>query len=367
MRKERKITYVLVLLFIALLTILAGCGGKSQEKVSKKIEKQLEKVTSYKATAEMTMKTGREERTYDIDVSFQNGEDNFYRVDLANEADDHKQTILKNEDGVFVLTPVMNKSFKFQSDWPEKNGQPYLYESLIQDIVEDREAAFTTSEDYYMFKTKTNYMNNKQLPYQHVYFDKKTYLPMFVQVLGEDEEPLIEVKFHDINLNPTFTEAEFNREAILGEANPDVKDEADESDDADESEEKEPSEGADEVAVTDSQAETNELLLPVVTKGAELVETEALDVAEGSRTIMTFKGERNFTLIQERMDATPVSTAAVSESPGELVHLGHSMGAVSDGMVEWNYKGTQFYLASDELTVDELIDVASSVYGREVK
>src|SRR5699024_488498 len=267
----------------------------------KKIEKQMSQVKGYKAQAEMTMKTGREERKYDINVWFQKGEEDFYRVDLTNEADDHRQTILKNEEGVFVLTPVLNKSFKFQSDWPEKNGQPYLYQSLIQDIAEDREAIFTANDDYYMFKTKTNYMNNKHLPYQHVYFNKKTYLPMFVQVLGEDEEPLIEVKFNDININPTFSEADFNREAILGAAD------------------------TEETIATDDVMEQNEVLLPVVTKGAELIETEEVEVSEGNRIIMTFKGDRNFTLIQEQVDAVPAATMETNEFAGELVNLGHSI------------------------------------------
>ena len=30
---------------------------------------------------------------------------------------DQSQIILRNEEGVFVLTPALNKSFRFQSDW----------------------------------------------------------------------------------------------------------------------------------------------------------------------------------------------------------------------------------------------------------
>src|SRR5690606_40774141 len=60
---------------------------------------------------------GQEARKYHIDIWYKKGENDFYRVDLANEEDDNRQTILKNDEGVFVLTPVLNKSFKFQSDW----------------------------------------------------------------------------------------------------------------------------------------------------------------------------------------------------------------------------------------------------------
>src|SRR5690625_5969794 len=50
-----------------------------------------------------------------------------YRVALTNPEDEKgSQVILKNEDGVFVLTPALDKSFKFQTDWPENSSQPYL-------------------------------------------------------------------------------------------------------------------------------------------------------------------------------------------------------------------------------------------------
>ncbi len=345
--QKKRIAYVSIgMLVLMMLLALTACGGKSQESVNKKIEKQLTSLEGYKAEAEMTMNTGKAERKYTIDIWFQKKEgEDFYRVDLQNESDDHHQTILKNDEGVFVLTPLLNKSFKFQSDWPENNGQPYLYQSLIQDIIEDKEVSFTEEEEYYKYTTKTNYMNSKHLPYQHVYFDKKTYLPMYVQVLGEDDEPLIEVKFTQFDTNPSFAEADFDREAILGEAPEEEK----------------------ETAAMSEQVASKELLVPVVTLGAELTETENIAIEDGNRTIMTFKGDRDFTLIQERMEAIPAQADVEEELKGELVHLGHSIAALSDGMISWNYKGTQYYLASKELTVDELITVASSVYGRTAK
>lgn len=363
MRKGRPIYYV-VWLLLGMLIILAACGSSSEESVRKKMEKQLTQIEGYKAKAEMVMKTGQEERSYDIDVWFQRSEDGFYRVDLTNEADDHRQTILKNDEGVFVLTPVMNKSFKFQSDWPAKNGQPYLYESLIQDITEDKEASFVAEDEFYRFKTKTNYMNEKHLPYQHVFIDKKTYLPMYVQVLGEDETPLIEVKFHDIDVNPTFSEADFNREAILEAAQPE---ETDEENDKEEDEDTEETTDVAASTAGEDEAVAHARLLPVETKGAELIETEEVTEADSTRTIMTFKGDRNFTLIQEQQDVVPVGGMEANEVHGDPIHLGHSVGAISADMVAWHYKGSQFYLASTDLTIDELIEVASSVYGREVK
>lgn len=44
-----------------------------------------------------------------------------------------------------------------------------------------------------------------------------------------------------------------------------------------------------------------------------------------------------------------------------MIDLGHSIGALTDNMIEWTNNGANFYLASDQLTKDELIEVAKSV------
>ena len=139
-KNKRNFTF---LIFIGLLILIAaGCGGKSQESVIKKIDGTLEDVSGYKATAEMTMKTGQEERSYEVDVWFKKGQEDFYRVGLENEEEEGGQVILKNNEGVFVLTPALKKSFKFQTDWPENSSQPYLYQSLVNDVLADNDATF---------------------------------------------------------------------------------------------------------------------------------------------------------------------------------------------------------------------------------
>ena len=47
------------------------------------------------------------------------------------EKSQYKQIILKNPEGVFVVTPALNKSFKFQSDWPNNTSQIYLLKAVL--------------------------------------------------------------------------------------------------------------------------------------------------------------------------------------------------------------------------------------------
>lgn len=343
MKKNSRL-FVLLIVCGAVLLFVSACGSKSADSIVKKIEGTMQDLEGYKVAAEMTMKTGKEERSYQVDVWYKKEEDDFYRVGLASgdESDDEGQVILKNKEGVFVLTPALKKSFKFQTDWPGNSSQPYLYQSLVNDVISDKDATFSATDNHYVFGTKTNYQNNTNLPYQEVYFDKKTYAPTGVKVLDKDKNVLVEVTFTHLDADPTFTKADFDRETILEDALADTS--------------------------VGNIAEPKELAVtfPLETLGAELVEKEEVEMEDKERVIMTFKGERNFTFIQERQTTAP-TMGMMEEVRGEVVSIGSNFGALSDNAIEWSESGVDFYLASEDMTIEELMEVATTMEGKEVK
>lgn len=64
---------------------------------------------------------------------------------------------------VIVLTPSLNKSFKFQSEWPYNNSQSYLLQTLVKDMDSDNNKMVDVSENDIIVTTKVNYSNNKNL------------------------------------------------------------------------------------------------------------------------------------------------------------------------------------------------------------
>src|SRR5690606_19116297 len=140
-----------------------------------------EELKGYKANAKMTLQMGTDPQTYDIEVWHK--DPSYYRVNLKNAQKDQSQMILRNDDGVFVLTPALNKSFRFQSDWPKNSSQAYLYESLVKDILEDNEAKFSATKEHYVFETKTRYQNNQMLPTQEITLNKSDLSPVSVKVM----------------------------------------------------------------------------------------------------------------------------------------------------------------------------------------
>lgn len=343
----KKRFFGVVLLLSAISLLLSACGEKSQEDVVEKLQKTVADLDSYKATADMTMNTNDQEQTFLIDIWYQ--ADDQYRVKLENEGEQNEsQVILKNTDGVFVLTPALEKSFKFQSEWPENSSQPYLFQSLVNDVINDPEAQFETTEDHYIFKTKTNYQSNNNLPAQEIYFDKSSYTPVMVNVLNQDGESLVNVTFHEFDLDATFAEDDFSMEKNMEK---ETDDEAS---------------GAEEGEAVETAAQEVRTLYPTYTAGAEAAEKKEVALEDGERIITTFEGEKNFTLVQEIRETAPVS-AAPEEVDGDIVNLGTTVGALEDNTLKWTYQGVDYQLASTELTKEEMIEVAQSVQGQTIK
>ncbi|CDQ40909.1 MULTISPECIES: LolA family protein [Virgibacillus] len=337
---KRKIGgWIIVFGFVLLLS---ACGEKTQEDVVADLKDNMEEMDGYKAKAEMSMNTGQEQQMFNIDVWHK--KDDLYRVGLSsNEDEKGNQIILKNEDGVFVLTPALSKSFKFQSEWPENSSQPYLYQSLINDIEKDKEAEFEVTDSHYVFKTKTNYQSNNNLPFQEIYFDKKTLQPVQVNVLDKDRNALVEVKFSNFDQEASFEDDDFSMEKNMA------------------------SSGSQEEPVSSDKGENSlTVFYPSYMAGAELTEKKEASTENGERVILTFEGEKNFTLVEEKAEAQK-TMASPNEVAGEIVNLGFAVGAISDNSIEWTHDGVDFMLASDELTKEELIQVAQSVQSKEVK
>src|SRR5699024_9643797 len=99
------------------------------------------------------------------------------------------------------------------------------------------------------------------------------------------------------------------------------------------------------------------------TNGAELAEKKETSTEGGERVIMQFEGNQNFTLIQEKEEAVETSSMEASdkEVQGELVNLGHSVGALAGNSVEWNYNVTEVLIANDDINDEEFIQVVSSI------
>jgi len=129
-----KIKIFIFILFTCLF--LTGCGNNNIDNVVDNLTKKVNDLKSYTLEGNLEIINNDEVFNYRVKVDYQNND--YYKVSLKNVKNNHEQIILKNDDGVYVVTPSLNKSFKFQSEWPYNNSQVYILGNIITDINEDR-------------------------------------------------------------------------------------------------------------------------------------------------------------------------------------------------------------------------------------
>ncbi len=321
-----------------MLALLIGCGSKSQEDVLEALGDKTEKIKSYKMTAKMTFEGEENSQTYDVEIWHQ--KPSFYRIKLENDNNEQSQIILRNDDGVFVLTPALNKSFRFQSDWPENNSQIYLYESLVNDVLNDNERSFKADKDAYVFQTKTNYQN-KNLFEQEITFTKKNLEPKKIKVMDQDMKVLVTAKFSKVDFNVSFDDDAFDMDRNMTSAKLDIPTMADEAE-----------------AVEASP------LYPEYTAEMNIADEKEVTRNGEKQLVLTYTGDdRSFTLIQKKADAAVEASAPVHFVSGEPIDLGFVIGIKTGDTVSWSYNGMDFLLASKDLDDEELMAVARSVQG----
>ena len=81
--------------------------------------------------------------------------------------------------------------------------------------------------------------------------------------------------------------------------------------------------------------------------------------SSGERVILTFAGEKPFTIIEETANVTKkIETTSVS---GEPEILAGAIGIVNNKEVTWLNNGVSYYVTSDNLNNSELLKIVKSV------
>ena len=86
---------------------------------------------------------------------------------------------------------------------------------------------------------------------------------------------------------------------------------------------------------------------------------ETITKTNGERIMLTFQGEKPFILVEETANKEEEFT--IIPTYGEPQMLVDTVGAISDNSVSWISNGLEYYVASDVMNIDELINVARSI------
>ena len=311
-------------IFIGILIIgsllMCGCGKKDEQDVLKDLTKKIEETKGYHLTGDLEIVNNEDTYTYDVEASYSK-EENF-KVSLKNKTNNHEQIILRNSEGIFVLTPSLNKSFKFQSEWPYNNSQSYLLQPILKDIENDKEHTYKETKSGYLFTTTVNYSSNPEL----VKIQK-------VVVYNKEDRAMITMKFDEVDMDSTFKDSYFSLKTNMSGKN---------------------------IEISKPTSKLEDIIYPMyIPENTTLTSQDKVDKEDGERIILTFDGDNPFMLVQE--------TSSYSEDMetipmyGDPEIMADSVAAVSDTSITWISNGVEYYVVSETMKSDELLNVARSI------
>lgn len=322
-----KKVFSILFLFIFIFT-LTGCKKYNENTIKRDLEKDISSIKGYHLLGDLQIYNG--DNTYRYKVETSNDKDN-YRVSLINKNNNYEQIILRNNDGVYVLTPRLNKSFKFQSNWPENSSQIYLLESLMNDIKNDTNLKLISKGKDYVLECKLAYSNNKNLVKEKIYLDNNLNFKK-VEVFDEDNKLQMRMIFSEIDKKATFNDKYFKLKENLKSNNDETK---------------------------ETISEIEDTIYPMyLPSGTYLSKEEKISKKDGDRVILTFQGETPFMLVQETVSKDDNEDIPVM---GRMEFVLDSLGAVSDNSINFISNGIEYYISSDSMTEEEMMQVAESI------
>ncbi len=316
-----------LIVIISLLIFTTGCFKKAGGNYNDFKDKVL-KLNAYQLSGELEIYNNDNKYAYDVKVTYQ--KEDKYHVSLINKTNNHEQIILKNSEAVYVLTPALRKSFKFQSEWPSNNSQSYILQNLIFDVDNDKNKKEIKKDKETIITSTVTYTNNPDLVKQKIYLNKNSQITK-VEVLDKDDNIKIKMKYQKINYKPNIPKNFFTVNYNIGNEE-----------------------------TTKTSASIDNITYPMyMPNNTYLQSQDKIKTTTGERVILTFAGEKPFTLVEETIALTKdVDTITVL---GEPTFLMDTVGSIGENSATWTSNDIMYYATSDALDSNELLKVAESV------
>ena len=319
-----------IILLLSCILLLSGCAKNSEDKLLKKFESDVNSSKSYTLSGSLEILNDEDTFNYSVEVGYKKKD--LYKVKLVNTTNNHEQIILKNTEGVYVITPSLNKSFKFQSEWPNNSSQIYILSSILSDLTSTENKNFSTESDYLIIQSDVSYPNNPDLAYQKLYFDKDYNLKKN-EVYNLDNKLRIRFVISNIDYKANLDDNYFNVENNVD---------------------------ANCCAAEKESAALDEIIYPLyIPSDTYLTAKETISTDQGNRAILTFAGSKEFVLIEE----PTVANSEFETIPvyGDPIMMNGTIGALSGNSMYWTANNVDYYLAGSDLSTEELLSVASSI------
>lgn len=318
---------------VAVVVIVAGIAFMKLKSPSlKSALEEAKQCTSYTLESSMELLENDELKSYQVNVTYLKNENDYFKVELYDKSLNQSQVIVKNDDGVYVLTPTLNQAFKFQSEWPLNSPKPYIYQSLL-DFLENNE--YEKKKDGYLVSGEISYENDDRVASQEVKFDKDLN-PVFINVYDKNKTEIMKLEVTTFSMNERIDTETFNEEEIMKTSQSQY-----------------------------SNVSSSLPLYPVALLGSTLQKEEVSKINDSTNHILQFSGEKSFTLVETVMNKS--NSMNVEEIDGEVIDLVDGFAYMKGNQMTYISSGVVCSLYSNELSQQEMLSVLSSMQSSSIK
>lgn len=315
-----------LLILLVIMLVLMGCS--KTKSVEQEFMANLTDAKSYKVEGLMETFYDNERKQNEFVVFYKHPE--LLKVTIKSVENEDKQIILKNEEGVYVLIPAVNKSFKIHSTWPTNASYPYLLQSLAKDIANDPNLIKTDKEQTLEVETDTFMHTDANVVKQKIIFDKGTALPTEVKVYDADGELYIRCVFQSIEFDYNIDADEFRVNESVALARLEYGDDG-------------------------FSYEGRLLQMPGYFPSGTTLNSKLVG---DERAIMKFSGDYGFTIIQEFIDDSEILSNR--EEEGKVVMVFGNVGVLTDSYLKFFYNGVEYTIAAEVINLNEFLKIAAS-------
>ncbi len=321
-------------ILFGLMLLLTSCNKTDVKTDGIKVATEyLSSLDSYELSCDMTVYRANKNIKMSIVVDYL--KPNYYKVCFSNKSG-HEQVIVKNDEGVFVLTPSLNKEFKFDSEWPLNSSHAYLLEGICNDIKSDGSATFSMDGDTVIIESKLANKNNAATKLKF-HYDYKVKKPIKACLLDENNKEQILVEFNEFTPNKSLKKDLFNTKLIMEEkGNENEKTETDKDNEKD---------------------KTTSLTITAgyVCDGSTLSSSKI----EDDCTILCYSGTKNYTIIVQKADV--YSSSIVMDSFTSMDFLECGLILSNANVAKYYINEIEVSIYSTTLSNDDILSVAADI------
>lgn len=325
--------YMAIIAGVAVILIGIVCFFVLKPSSLDQLMKGANDLKSYELVCNMEMLENDELKSFQVTSTYASlDKKDFYKVELYDKSLNQAQVIVKNEDGVFVLTPSLNQVFQFKSEWPNNSPKPYIYQSLLSFLKDNKPEKV---KDGYLVSGEMTYENDERVKTQEVKFDKKL-KPTSVMVYDSDGTEIIKLTVTSFKTNQDIKKDAFVQDNILKEAQNQYK-----------------------------SASASLPMYPVALMGSTLENEKVSKIDEMTNHILKFTGDKSFTIIESAMTSSQKVDVEVVNA--KMIDMIDGVAFENDNQMTYISSGIVCSLYSNDLTKEEMLAVLSSMQSSNVK